>query len=251
VKSEAPWKEEPKGSLGDHLEALRRTLIRTLIIIGCCLFLSLIFHKELFSLLKNSLGEGRELVILSPTEGLASLLKFSFWLSLSASSPFWLYSLAAFISPGLRSHEKRLLLPFIALSLALFALGALFAAVITLPLSNSALYSFNSSFGTNLWSLSQYLDYSILLILGHGLAFEAWLILGFTVHYGLISAATLVKKRGIVVVITLLAAALLTPPDILTQLLLAAPLLLLYELSILYGKWRESVSSKHNELKKV
>jgi Sec-independent protein secretion pathway component TatC len=32
---------------------------------------------------------------------------------------------------------------------------------------------------------------------------------------------------------------LLTPPDVFTQLLLAIPLVILYEVAIMYGKWRK------------
>ena len=64
-----------------------------------------------------------------------------------------------------------MLVPFGILSVAAMGLGALFAQRITLPLSNAFLLGFNQSIGQNFWTLEQTLDYTLVLLLAHVIAF--------------------------------------------------------------------------------
>lgn len=179
-----------------------------------------------------------KLVILSPTEGIVAAFKVSFWIGFAASSPLWLYFIGSFIAPALNREEKRALLPCFALSLIFFSLGLLFCYKITLPLANSYLSLFNAAIGQNLWSLSHYLDYTLILMLANGIAFESAVILFCLVHFRLITPEAMRQKRRFAIVAIFIAAAILTPPDVVTQLLLALPLLLLYEAALLYACWR-------------
>lgn len=177
-----------------------------------------------------------KLQILSPTEGLITALKISFWLGLVLTSPLWLYFLMTFIAPALHAGEKLMLLPFLTFSLLFFLAGLAFAYFFTLPIANNYFSLFNAEIGTNSWSLANYLDYTLLLMLSNGLAFEAANILFFLVHYRLISSQQLAKQRNLVIVGAFILAAILTPPDVITQVMLAVPLILIYEAAILYSR---------------
>lgn len=178
------------------------------------------------------------LIILSPIEGVATSFKVSFWVGLVATSPLWLFLLAKFIIPALHDSERKTIGPFLALSTVFLFGGLCFAFFVTLPLANQYLLSFNSPLGINLWSLSQYLDYTLILLLANGLAFEMALLLFILVHFHLLSAESLIAKRRHMIVLAFIVGAILTPPDVLTQFLLAIPLIVLYELGILYARLR-------------
>lgn len=180
----------------------------------------------------------KPLFILGPTDAIVSVLKICFWFALVVTSPFWMFLILGFIAPALKKEERRLLLPFLLLSLFFINCGFLFAYYITIPLANEYLVNFNSYIGQNLWTLTLYVDYTLTLLLSTAMAFELGALSFILVHQGHLSATSLASKRRYAIVGAFIIGAILTPPDVLTQLLLAAPLIVLYECSILYAKFR-------------
>jgi sec-independent protein translocase protein TatC len=180
----------------------------------------------------------QNLYLLSPLEGISTVFRICFWAGLILSAPAWGYTLLQFIAPALNRREQNYLFPFIGLSILFIALGAIFAYMVTIPAANSYLLLFNANLGLNLWTLSNYLDYTFLLLIGNGIAFEIGLILLFLVHLGVVSAEFLASKRRHFIVIAFILAALLTPPEVMSQILLAIPLIGLFEASIFYAKLR-------------
>lgn len=189
----------------------------------------------------ETIKEEKTLVMLSPLEGILVSFKVAFWISFGLTSPIWGFYLLRFILPALHRHERRLLIPFCIASLVCLSLGLLFAYFATIPLANQYLTQFNSSLGSNLWSLSHYVDYTLVLLMANAIAFELGAILLFSVELGLIHAESMRAKRRHVILGAFIIAAILTPPDVLTQFLLAIPLICFYELAILYA----SISYRH------
>ena len=289
-----------EAPLSEHLDALRRLLIRSLLVITTGFALTFCFYQQIFSVitwpLQSTLSDTTQtgltrsevkihriqntssadilyslpssahsqkilipagsyidaevptplgrLAIFSPVEGITTALKISFWAALTLTAPLWLYFFLDFAAPALHGEEKRLLFPFICLSVAFLIAGLTFAHFVTLPLSNAFLWAFNADLGNNLWSLANYLDFSLFLLLANALAFEIALILFFLVHLEVITPAYMSEHRRHAVVLALILAALLTPPDIPSQLMLATPLLVLYELAIFYGRIKQKKESK-------
>ncbi len=298
-----------EATFWEHAEDLRKTVIRSLLIIAAGLVLSLYFYQDLFQLLtsplnhmereegafrkqeihferivngtsqsaiyrlpenakepirisENALQIGQReysippqeylliekevphhpLIILGPIEGMLTMLKVCFWCAVISTSPLWLFLLLRFISPALEVRHRLLIFPFLGMSLLFLSAGILFGFYITIPIANQYLSFFNQSIGTNLWSLTHYLDYSVFLLLANGLAFELAVILFFLVHYRMISVESLVEKRRHMIVAAFIIGAILTPPDVLTQLMLAIPLIGFYELIILYGRMRRTLT---------
>lgn len=182
--------------------------------------------------------EASPLVLINPLEGMLTSLKVAFWTSLGLTCPIWGFYLLQFILPGLHPHERRLLFPFIILSVAFMCGGIAFAYFGTIPLANGYLLHFNESLGTNLWSLQHYIDYSLVLTMANAIGFELGAILLFGVHLGLFTAEGMQNKRRHVILGAFIIAAILTPPDVLTQFLLAIPLLIVYECAIGYAYFR-------------
>ena len=224
----------------DHLEALRVTLLRMGVVIFLATLLAFFFHKPLFALLlapvEKQLPNG--LYFFSPTEGFVTVLKVAFWSGFLLSSPLWLLFLVRFITPALRLRERAILLPFLGLSTLFVSGGILFAYTVTLPLVSRFFLKFNAQLGENLWGVGETLNFSLGLILAHGLVFELYVGLLFLIRFGLVTASQLIiARRGVIVLIVFLAA-VLTPPDVLSQLLLAVPMVLMYETAVFYAKRR-------------
>lgn len=202
--------------------------------------------KEQFYLPPNSYVEweqikpAQNLLILGPIEGFSTSLKISLWLGLAGTSPLWLYFIFQFIAPALHQREKLLVLPFLGLSFAFISLGIWFAYTITIPIANGYFFAFNENLGLNLWSFSNYIDYTFLLILSNAVAFELFATLLLLVHYGILKAQMMKDKRKHVIVAAFILGALLTPPDVLSQLLMAIPMIIFYEFTIFYAVLRES-----------
>lgn len=176
------------------------------------------------------------LAILNPIGGLVLSFKVSLWCGVILTSPIWGWVLFAFAAPALHRHERRLILPFILVSMLALALGSLVAWKGTIPLANAYLYSLNEGLGTNIWALDYYIDYTLFLIFANCVAAEIGVIGFFLVHLGIITPEWMRSHRKGAIVSAFILGALLTPPDILTQFLLAIPLILLYEGLILYGR---------------
>lgn len=179
-----------------------------------------------------------QLVILGPLEGVLTTVKLCFWVALACSSPFWMACLMQFIYPGIKRIEKIWLSRFLGFSLVFIVLAVLLACAVTIPLANRYFSLFNSTIAENLWSLEHYVDYTIVFIAGHVIAFELCLILLLMVHLRIISSDWLVSQRRLMVVVAFVLGAILTPPDIFTQIALALPLIGIYEIAILYAKIR-------------
>lgn len=194
----------------------------------------------------DRLVPAESLVILSPIEGMITSFKVSLWIGFVATSPLWIYFLLQFILPALNFRERKALCPFLAFSLLFISMGFFFAYYVTIPLANAYFILFNEGIGLNLWSLSNYLDYTLFLLLSNGLAFELGLVLFFLVHLGLLSAETMIEKRRHMIVAAFILGALLTPPDVLTQLMLAIPLIALYEATILYARFRKVIKLREH-----
>ena len=177
-------------------------------------------------------------LIMGPIEGISLVFKLSFWISLALTAPFWGWVWIQFILPGLKARERLVLFPFLLCSTICLCLGMAFAYCVTLPIANQYLTLFNDSIGQNAWTLMHYIQYVLLLCLGHAVAAELGLLLFLLVHFRFLSPGGLIAKRRYMIVVAFILGALLTPPDILTQLLLAIPLIGLYEAAIWYAKWR-------------
>lgn len=185
-----------------------------------------------------------QLLVLGPVQGIGTVLKACFWVALVGSSPIWTYILCRFIIPGLHHHEVRALLPFISLSLLLMMAGFGFAYYITLPVATSILYNFNDLIGSNAWTVTHYLDFSLVLLLASALSFESAIVLFGLVHFGVVSSRGLREKRALFVVVSLIGCAILTPPDVFTQVMMALPLVVFYEGSILYARYVEKRTNR-------
>lgn len=228
---------EKKMPFTGHLAELRTRLIWIFTSLGVGFAMVYPLSERLLIFLQKPLGE--KLIMISPTESFMVYLKLSFFGALILSIPMVLYQLWAFIAPGLYPSEKRYALPFVIFTTLCFALGAIFAYLLVLPIGLKFLLKFGGDLITPMISVANYVSFVGIMLLAFGFVFEFPIVIVFLTKLGLITPAFLRKNRKYALLGLFVIAAILTPPDVFSQILMAGPLWLLYEISILISTFFE------------
>ncbi|SDZ72803.1 twin-arginine translocase subunit TatC [Bizionia paragorgiae] len=250
----------------DHLEDLRWHLIRICVAIIICgavafVFKSFIFNVVIFGPSKMSFPTyewlcsmanfvgieestfcGEELPFIIQSRTMAGQFSAHIWTSIYAgfivAFPYVIYQLWLFISPGMKSGERKHSRGFIIVSSFLFFLGVLFGYYIITPLSINFLGTYQVSAQVeNNFDISSYIGLLRASVIASGLIFELPIIIYFLTKVGLVTPEFLRKYRKYALVIVLILSAVITPPDVASQIIVAIPILILYEISIYISKF--------------
>ena len=166
-------------------------------------------------------------------------MQLSMFIGLIISSPFWLYNLWAFITPGLKKNERRYSLGFLFAAVPLFLAGC-YVAWAMLPAFVKLLLAFTPSGSSNIIGASDYILFSIRILLVFGLSFVLPVVLVLLNFVGILTAKAIRKGWRMAIFLSALISAMATPTgDPMSMFLLMAPLLLLY-----YCLWYTSPSSR-------
>lgn len=225
--------------LRGHLQELRRRLFFAAIGVVLGAVGGWFLYDPVIALLQEPVLEaGRarnQLVNLNfsgPATALDMKVKVSFFLGVLGTSPWWLYQLWAFVTPGLTGREKRYTVGFVGAAVPLFLAGAWLAWVV-LPYAVRILTDFLPEDATNLQDAQTYLGFVMRLLLAFGLAFVMPVLIVALNFMGLVSAATWAKGWRWAVVVAFGFAAVMTPtPDALTMIFVALPICLLYFIAL-------------------
>jgi sec-independent protein translocase protein TatC len=224
-----------------HLEELRSRLVASAIAVGIGFAACYGFSEKLFLILASPLTkvmpQGDHLIFTSLPEMFFTQLKVSFVGGLILASPVVFYELWMFVAPGLYRNEKKLVIPFVAISTALFAGGALFAYFVVFPFGFKFFLGFSSDYVKALPSVKQYFSFSIKLLLAFGLVFDLPVVIFFLAKLGIVTTEFLKKKRKYAILLAFITSAILTPPDVITQCMMAVPLIALYEVGIVVSRF--------------
>jgi sec-independent protein translocase protein TatC len=231
--------ELPGMSLLEHLEELRRRIVRSGLSLIVGFFIAYYFHEKIYGLMAAPMTIALKkhhldphLVIQNPIDGFNMYIKLSLIGGVIIVSPFILYQVWMFISPGLYQKEKRYVIPFMSATIGLFLAGAYFGYHYVFAGALDFLLGYSSQF-TALVTVSEYTDLFMTVILGLGITFELPILIFFLALFGLVSARFLWKNFRYAVLIIFIISAIITPtPDILTMCVFATPMLVLYLVGI-------------------
>jgi sec-independent protein translocase protein TatC len=229
----------PGMSLMEHLDELRKRIVRSAIFLFLGFIVAYIFHEQLFALVQAPLTHiGKTLVFTHPMDPLNIYLQVSLIGGAILSSPFILYQVWLFIAPGLYQKERRFVIPFMAATVGLFLTGASFGYFFVLP---GALKILIVQFGHNFTSMvtiEEYSGFFLSIILGLGISFEMPILIFFLAMFGIVSPRFLWKNIRYAVLAVFLVAAVICPsPDPWTMCIYAVPMLTLYMIGIGVAWW--------------
>lgn len=221
----------------DHLEELRRRIIWALLALAICAVLGFFVVTELdvIGILERpfqSVMPGQNLLFTSPTTPVVVTFKLAFVVGFILALPVIAFQAWSFFSPALYEHEKRLVIPAIAVGFLLFLAGIAMAYFFVLPLGLNFLLGFQAESLEPIITIDEYLKFATRLILAFGIIFEMPVVLVLLGLLGIVTPEGLRKYRRHAVVVLAISAALLTPADIGTMFMLFTPMILLYEMSI-------------------
>ena len=235
VRTEAAARAELPGmSLMEHLQELRSRLLHSAAALLVGFAVAYIFHERLFDIVQRPMDQLHyQLNFTHPTDGLNLYLKTALYGGGILAAPYILYQVWLFISPGLYSHEKRYVWPFMTATITLFLAGAWFGYRWVLP---SALHVLIGDFGKRfhpIITIDDYTGFFSAIIFGLGASFELPILIFFLSLFGIVDAKFLVRNMRYAVLIIFVIAAIICPlPDPLSMCLFAMPMLVLYGLSV-------------------
>ncbi|MBI2822255.1 MAG: twin-arginine translocase subunit TatC [Acidobacteria bacterium] len=221
----------------EHLEELRTRIVYSLVAVLISFVVCFFFNVEIFRFIaapiKQVLPAGqKDLFYITPTEGFGISMKVSLLVGIFLVSPFLLWQLWLFISPGLYRHEKAYALPFLFASTILFLLGGSFAYTIALPRALAFLINFNPELRP-LITATEFFDFAALIILGMGVVFQMPILIGFLSLFGIVTPRFLIHHFKYATLIIFMLAAVISPTgDAVNLFVFALPMLALYALSI-------------------
>ena len=225
-------------SLSGHLKELRNRLFWSALFIiggsvaGWYLF-DFVFNELQRPIVELASKPGSNVTVNFPTvvSALDVRVQVSIFLGILMSAPVWLYNLWAFITPGLKKREKRYTIGFVFSAVPLFVGGTALAWV-SLPTFVAVLVGFTPEGAANVINASEYILFTIRILLVFGLAFVLPVALVMLNFAGVITAQNIIKSWRMAVLVSAVVGAIATPvAEPMAMFLLMVPLLILYFLA--------------------
>jgi len=242
--------ELPGMTLMEHLDELRKRLIAAVLWLLGGVGVTSIFHERLLNYIQKPLFDsGLKMTQTHPTDAIEFLIKTSLVAGAIVASPFILYQLWLFISPGMYANEKKYVFPFMGTTVGLFLGGAWFGYRWVLPDAIKVLVlGFGRDFN-HMITIDDYTGFFLAVILGLGVCFELPILMFFLAMFGIVDHKFFLKQwRYAILVIFLIAAVICPLPDPIGMCLFASPMLLLYIVGVVGAYFVHPSRRKAKEL---
>jgi sec-independent protein translocase protein TatC len=233
-------------SFMEHLEELRSRIIKALmglvvafvLSLGFCNYLWEIISEPAVSALKHLGVVPPRLVQITPMESFSIIwVQLPLLCSVFLASPWIVYQVWAFISPGLYKRERRWAAPFVLITAGLFIVGGLFAYFLAFRYGLEFLLGIGMSNSvTPMVSITEYFDLFVNVTLGVGLVFELPVLIFLLTLLRVASPRFLLRHSRYAILAIVIIAAIVTPtPDVFNLMLFAIPMCALYFVGIFFS----------------
>ena len=231
----------------DHLDVLRASLIRMAIAVVVFGIVAFCMKEELFSIVLAPCSSdfitykllGAEafhihLMNTGLTEQFMIHMRTAIYAGLLVASPYILYELFRFVSPGLYQNERRYAVWIVGAAYLMFLVGTLINYFVVFPLTVRFLGTYQvSPEVANMLTIQSYIDTLLGMSLVMGVVFELPVVCALMGRMGLLTDHFMAEYRRHAMVAILVVAAIITPTtDVFTLFVVALPIYLLYEVSI-------------------
>ncbi|HEY2930995.1 MAG TPA: twin-arginine translocase subunit TatC [Acidobacteriota bacterium] len=226
-----------KMSFLEHLDELRTRLIYSIISIAVAFVVTFYYYAPIFYFMEAPLRKvmppGQDkLYFIAPTEGFGLSMKVAFVAAIFLASPFLIWQLWLFISPGLYRKEKKYVLPFLLSSTVLFLSGGAFGYYILLPGTLKFLIYFNPGM-TYLPKASEYFGIVTWIMLGMGGIFQLPVLIAFLSIFGIVTPRFLIHNFKYAFLLAFVLGAVISPTgDPFNLMIYSVPLVVLYLVGI-------------------
>ena len=246
----------PVMTFWDHLDVLRGSLLRMAAVTVACAVVAFAFKDAVFAAIlapkyddfilyrllagvNSWLADGSpssfhvELINTGLAEQFKIHVKTSLYVGLMAASPYCLYELFRFVSPGLYPKEHRYGVRAVVSGYVMFLLGVALCYFLIFPLTFRFLGTYQVSPDVeNLITLQSYMDTLLVMCFLLGILFELPIVCWVLGKLGILRRTFMRRYRKHAVVVILVVSAIITPTsDIFTLCIVALPICLLYEVS--------------------
>ncbi len=233
-------------SFMEHLEELRDRIIRALYGLGIAFVFALVFAGKLWDIISDPAVDALKhlhvnpprLVMTTPMESFSIIwVELPLLCSVFLASPWVVYQVWAFISPGLYKKEKRLALPFVLLTAGLFIAGGCFAYFLAFRFGLEFLLGIGMSNNVQpMVTITEYFDLFVNVMLGVALVFELPVVIFLLTLLRLLSPRFLLRHSRYAILAIVIVAAIITPtPDVFNLMLFAIPMCALYFIGVFAG----------------
>jgi len=148
-------------------------------------------------------------------EPFVSLMRLTFWAAAFLAAPYLFYQLWAFIRPALHDRERRMVIPFVLVTSAMFIGGAAFAYCEAFKFLGDILFQEATRAGLRAnMHIDSYLDLFLYTLLTTGIMFEMPVLAFFLAKFRIITVRWLLKFWRHSTIVILLVSAFLTPGDV-------------------------------------
>jgi sec-independent protein translocase protein TatC len=232
-------------ALMDHLRELRNRLVKCVLAIIVGMIICYFLYSWIYTILSKpycisaeAVDEECQLFITDLLGGFVLRMKVAMYGGVLLALPVLLWQLWRFIVPGLYKNERRYTIAFVAVSMLLFAMGAVLAYY-TLPAMLEWLRGASAPDDTlvAIQTVDRYFWLTAMMMIGFGIGFEFPVLLVALQMVGVLDPKTLASFRRQAAVAIVAVVALITPGgDPISLVVLSVPMYLFYEISILAGR---------------
>ncbi len=234
--------EEPDRSTGgmgflEHLDELRKRIIRSCLAVGVGMLAAFVWIGPIVDFVlaptRRALPPGARLIYTQPGEAFSFDITVALMAGALLAAPVIMFQVWQFVAPALYAREKRLAVPFVALTSVGAVGGAAFSHYIVFPYMIAFFGTFNSPDLAFLPRLEDVFDLYTNMLLGMVVVFQIPTVVFFLARMRLVTARFLWRNLKYAILIIFVAAAIVTPSgDPWNQSIFAAPMIGLYLIGI-------------------
>ena len=222
-----------EATLVEHLEELRWRLFIMLGALAVGTIAAFVFHGHVFDWLNHPLpADRRRLVTLGVAEPFTVTLTVSVYAGFLLALPVILWQLWSFFAPAFDPKVETRVLRLVGFATGLGTAGLAFGYYILLPRAVHYLTHYEDKHFTHLVQAKSYYSFTSTVLLGMVLVFELPMVVLGLVHLGVLTSASLRRRRRIGYFIVAVVALGLPGPDLVTTALELLPMWALFEGSI-------------------
>src|SRR5690242_1075635 len=181
-----------KMSFLEHLDELRKRIVNSCIAIAVGVVLTFAFIDRIFNFIlaptRRALPPDVKLIYTQPGEAFSLYVTVALIAGVVVAAPFIMYQLWCFIAPGLYSNEKRMAIPFVALTTLGFLAGAAFNHYVAFPYMMVFFASFNTPDLAFMPRLEDVFGLYTKMLLGMGVVFQMPALVYFLARMRLVTA---------------------------------------------------------------